>query len=905
MQKKCPFTGNAFTLQSDNVNVQAFQHLMQRVKLKTFPMSTSNGTIRVKLESLRMPRNTRKCKSKDKNVIFENKNCIQVCVELQRRLKRKRKLDAADEYTLPMAKLETVDTSILPVRIGLLNFASKMAPGGGVLRGRGSQEEEIYRSTDMCAKVGKDVYPLRDDCFLFTSGVKIMQMRESGSPHYCPVEEENMFIDVLSISAPHHPSVSMSLNESNNEMIHGYAFDEDREVMVSKVDGLFKQFIHAGCRHIVLGALGCGINVNPCHDVAHIFKKALDVYKDFFESITFAILDTDTRTLDIFERIISGKVETLQIVAPHVAPQTDFQVSTVQNNQNAQDIQDNYEDVDMDIDDEEDKIDQTSEQFEKEMKMVVSDNKFEVVMERCHHEILEWYLRKLPAEHIRVVLELFDQLRTKYNDLKIYRYQSHVWFSVYHGDMVIRFDCQNIRLWERCFVFGQVYKRDSKFDYHDENAVKTIMDYSPKIFGLIRDSEKGQRIQYARIALENLLDAFQQVPSFADMSHAADSIFQIVAYESNDIDIFSDNDCIRLHAFYNQLIVIFSESDVVVKYRHNFTETSERYKYTDVSMIQDTISSNLNAVNMNDILQLSLPRQKPKLDMLVMEDTYREQLYDYLRRKCISDSKIIQDLVAHFRIAKVEPLLPTFWIQLLDTNIQIELTSYTVNVHYHHGAFVVEKFYYDEDNIIDKVMAIIEPRCQIPGLPLKPMEPHSNNSNESKEPNAFMDLSGAKEPEDAHATHVECPKSENIECDEHDMPELEWLPHDFHFPKKVSDVPQLACDFNMVFQRFITTDFLSNAKRVLCEWITLLISSKCDFDLYIEKDEILFWTSSKSQELKFTRTFIEIKVKTKDAQECFKTGYLEDSSISKLLSLAAEAFANSKEGEIKPEDEKK
>lgn len=184
-------------------------------------------------------------------------------------------------------------------RIGLLNMASDIRPGGGVLRGAQAQEEDICRRTNLYATISKQTYPLRDDDILFSPDVKILK-----NSNYQAFSEPITIHGVLSAAALRRPQ------KKENGMF--YLNESDKEVMRMKIQLLLQTAAFHNIDCLVLGAWGCGAFCNPVNEVAKLFAEELkkaDVRKAFLH-VTFAIRDNPGRSLcnefrDAFTRVLA------------------------------------------------------------------------------------------------------------------------------------------------------------------------------------------------------------------------------------------------------------------------------------------------------------------------------------------------------------------------------------------------------------------------------------------------------------------------------------------------------------------------------------------------------------------------------------------------------------------------
>ena len=165
-------------------------------------------------------------------------------------------------------------------RIGLLNMASEICPGGGVRKGSSAQEEDICRRTTLYPTLARHAYPLGAYELIYSPGVEILK-----NAHYVRVDPPRVAIDVLSMAALRRPSV-----------IGGtYAYPEDRATMRKKAHMLLQTAAYHRLETLVLGAWGCGAFANPPKEVARIFKDLLSSeFNGTFKHVTFAILEKES-----------------------------------------------------------------------------------------------------------------------------------------------------------------------------------------------------------------------------------------------------------------------------------------------------------------------------------------------------------------------------------------------------------------------------------------------------------------------------------------------------------------------------------------------------------------------------------------------------------------------------------
>ena len=158
-------------------------------------------------------------------------------------------------------------------RIGLLNMASEMSPGGGVARGAIAQEEDVCRRTTLYPTLTQQRYPLAHDELLYTPNVKIVKGAD-----YKRLSSFVQIAGVVSAAAIRRPTLNRF-----GKMNH-----MDVELVKNKVRMVLETFEYHHMDHIVLGAWGCGAFRNPPNQIAAIFKETLQDF--YFGHVTFAIM---------------------------------------------------------------------------------------------------------------------------------------------------------------------------------------------------------------------------------------------------------------------------------------------------------------------------------------------------------------------------------------------------------------------------------------------------------------------------------------------------------------------------------------------------------------------------------------------------------------------------------------
>ena len=220
------------------------------------------------------------------------------------------KLVVSDKKTVEAARKYTNAGK----KVCILNFASSVSPGGGVVNGSQAQEESICRVSTLyfalSDKTAEEFYNRHwdlinrgqfnrrnTDDIIYTPGV--MAVRDDSNNEVELPENEWYQIDVITCAAPDIRSVG------------------DKTEYIPEENELFREFVKrwncilsAGAKHkadvLILGAFGCGVFANPPKLVAEAFCEAVKGFENHFETIEFAVYSPreNNENYDTFNDII-------------------------------------------------------------------------------------------------------------------------------------------------------------------------------------------------------------------------------------------------------------------------------------------------------------------------------------------------------------------------------------------------------------------------------------------------------------------------------------------------------------------------------------------------------------------------------------------------------------------------
>ncbi|KAH0603781.1 uncharacterized protein H6S33_007440 [Morchella sextelata] len=175
-----------------------------------------------------------------------------------------------------------------PLPVLVLNLANARTAGGGWLTGSMAQEEELcYRST-LSATLTPAFYPLPPVSAIYSPEVIVFRTSVRSNHSIIP-RHEHKRVSVLSMAAQYAPA----LTPTNPPK---YAVPADRILMRDKIRLLLRVAAHMGHTRLVLGALGCGVFMNPSAEVAEIFLEVFleaEFTGGWWRDVVFAVLDTE------------------------------------------------------------------------------------------------------------------------------------------------------------------------------------------------------------------------------------------------------------------------------------------------------------------------------------------------------------------------------------------------------------------------------------------------------------------------------------------------------------------------------------------------------------------------------------------------------------------------------------
>jgi uncharacterized protein (TIGR02452 family) len=191
-----------------------------------------------------------------------------------------------------------IDATHEGMRPLLLNMCSWFKPGGGVEKGAGAQEEDLFRRSNYFKHLDRRHYPLTTFRTILSRGVEFY--RNSREFNYAPMKNKYR-IDCVAAAAPKQPLLTSN----------GRFAAADAAVMRKKINLLCQIALKNSNDCLILSAWGCGAYGCPPEHVAQLFHEVLATYDGHFKKIVFAILDGTTSGIQtdnfkVFSRIYAS-----------------------------------------------------------------------------------------------------------------------------------------------------------------------------------------------------------------------------------------------------------------------------------------------------------------------------------------------------------------------------------------------------------------------------------------------------------------------------------------------------------------------------------------------------------------------------------------------------------------------
>ncbi|KAH8725815.1 hypothetical protein GQ44DRAFT_706571 [Phaeosphaeriaceae sp. PMI808] len=152
----------------------------------------------------------------------------------------------------------------------ILNMASPLRPGGGVLTGATSQEEYLCSRTTLLPSLKENFYRLPEYGGIWTSDVLVFRNSlPLGNANGELGPSDRYWVDCVSAGMLRFPEL-----EGKEDEVQRLS-KNDRIIVERKMCAVLRMAAQKGVKKFVLGAWGCGAYGNPVEDIAQAWKKVL------------------------------------------------------------------------------------------------------------------------------------------------------------------------------------------------------------------------------------------------------------------------------------------------------------------------------------------------------------------------------------------------------------------------------------------------------------------------------------------------------------------------------------------------------------------------------------------------------------------------------------------------------
>lgn len=185
---------------------------------------------------------------------------------------------------------DCLDTGLKLAELGycpvVLNMANAYVPGGGYKLGCSTQEEQLFRRTNlhMCLDYQKkEMYPIPKYGTIYTKNAIVI--KDNDAKNYEFLNEIRLMSFIASAAHVCRPHDIVSFY--GKKTLRGVV-EQDT---LQKMHAIFRTGILMNHDSIILSAYGCGAFGNPSNHIAELFKKIIPEYDKYYKFIIFAILD--------------------------------------------------------------------------------------------------------------------------------------------------------------------------------------------------------------------------------------------------------------------------------------------------------------------------------------------------------------------------------------------------------------------------------------------------------------------------------------------------------------------------------------------------------------------------------------------------------------------------------------
>ena len=216
--------------------------------------------------------------------------------------------NASIAYNLRILQIDTISAarelhlSAPSAKMAILNMASPLRPGGGVLTGATSQEEFLCTRTTLLPSLKDKFYRLPELGAVWTSDCLVFRDVDGNNLS----KADRFYVDVITASMLRLPE----LKDGKDGPTSTWANEQDLELVLEKMRIVMRAVSSNGIQRVVLGAWGCGAYGNPVREIARAWRTVLlgnkkgrkEEWKGV-EEVVFAI--TDGHMVNVFSDLFS------------------------------------------------------------------------------------------------------------------------------------------------------------------------------------------------------------------------------------------------------------------------------------------------------------------------------------------------------------------------------------------------------------------------------------------------------------------------------------------------------------------------------------------------------------------------------------------------------------------------
>lgn len=197
-----------------------------------------------------------------------------------------------DKSTIRFYNIDCVDLALSMIDLNplVLNLSDDKISGGWVSSGSVAQEESIFRRTNYFQSLLQNMYPIRPNEAIYSSGISVIKTSEKTNWEIIPTNEIQK-LDFIACPGLKYPKTVVINNEKR-------LLDKDVKILKKKIKLIIQVAVKNNHNTIILGAIGAGVWGSPRKQVAEIFKEVLEEYDGVVLNYYFAIMTTNDDNTD-------------------------------------------------------------------------------------------------------------------------------------------------------------------------------------------------------------------------------------------------------------------------------------------------------------------------------------------------------------------------------------------------------------------------------------------------------------------------------------------------------------------------------------------------------------------------------------------------------------------------------